>query len=718
MSLLEATPAPPSKRARYAHRPGLDGLRALAIIGVLLYHAGIHWMPGGFLGVDLFFVISGFLITSLLIAEVERTAKVSLAGFYRRRARRLLPALGAVLLATAAGLALFWRGDLARFKGDLVASMTYVANWWFVVRHQSYFQASGRPSPFQQLWSLGVEEQFYLVWPVVAAIVLAGRTSVRRLTRLGLVAVIGAVISTAWMAVLAIHQKVPYATDASRVYMGTDTHAMGVLLGAGVAALVAAAEHRGWRRWRAPERILLLDLAGGIALAGVCASMLLANEFTTGLYRGGFLAFAVLSAIAVVAASQLDGGLGLLLGVRPLRWVGRRSYSLYLWHWPIFVYTRPQLDVPFTGAVDAVFRLALTVAAAEASFRLVEQPARAIGIRPYLRRIAASAQGFARRLAQALPQPRATTTGATTGPETGAETGAGTGTGAGGWRPSIRVEQWRPVFRALRKEHPAWESMRLPRLLVVVGRWRPAIAVYAAGALAALVLGIFVTSGSAPAHAVNQAAGSHGTLGTPHSVGAAQHSVRHPQPTTTNGPSPAARSPGTSSAAAPLPAPAPSPQAPAQPAGTGVTAIGDSVMLGAAPQLQAVLPGASVDAVEGRQASDAFSLVDSLLTAGHLGTTLVLHVGTNGTIDARALGTLLDKLGDRKVVLLNVHVPRPWQGLDNTILAEAAHAHPTVIFIDWNASATAHPAWFWDDGIHLRPAGAQAYAYLITAALH
>src|SRR2546426_10917897 len=135
------------------YRPGLDGLRALAIAGVLLYHAGLRWMPGGLLGVDLFFVISGFLITSLLIAELQRSGRIALADFYGRRARRLLPALAAVLALTVGVMALFRPGDLVRFKGDLLASVGYVANWWFIVHHQSYFMASGRPSPLQPLWS-------------------------------------------------------------------------------------------------------------------------------------------------------------------------------------------------------------------------------------------------------------------------------------------------------------------------------------------------------------------------------------------------------------------------------------------------------------------------------------------------------------------------------------------------------------------------------------
>src|SRR2546427_6524666 len=163
------------------YRPGLDGLRALAVIGVLLYHAGVRWMPGGLLGVDLFFVISGFLITSLLIAELRRSGRIALAGFYGRRARRLFPALAAVLALAVGAMALFRPGDLVRFRGDLLASVGYVANWWFIVKRQSYFVASGRPSPFQHLWSLAVEEQFYILWPLGLLALWRSLTRVRGL---------------------------------------------------------------------------------------------------------------------------------------------------------------------------------------------------------------------------------------------------------------------------------------------------------------------------------------------------------------------------------------------------------------------------------------------------------------------------------------------------------------------------------------------------------
>ncbi|HLB78555.1 MAG TPA: acyltransferase family protein, partial [Candidatus Dormibacteraeota bacterium] len=377
-------PTPSSGARRY--RPGLDGLRALAVVGVLLYHAGVHWVPGGFLGVDLFFVISGYLITSLLIAEVERTGAISFAGFFRRRARRLLPALGLLLVVTTAALVAFWPDELAKVGGDIVASFGYVTNWWFIVHHQSYFQATGRPSPLQHLWSLAVEEQFYLVWPATVGFLLAGSAATRRLKLVAAAAFGGAVASTAWMAVIAVSQNVPYGADASRVYFGTDTHAMGVLLGSGAAVVAIWAEREGWmHRFRD-----VLDIAGVVGLAGVCWAMTHTSEFVPALYRGGFLLFAALAALPVVAAGRERSWLGEGLGWTPLRWVGLRSYSLYLWHWPIFVFTRPQLDVPFTKGGDLLLRIALTFAAAEASYRWVEQPIRARGLRAWAEGIASA----------------------------------------------------------------------------------------------------------------------------------------------------------------------------------------------------------------------------------------------------------------------------------------------------------------------------------------
>lgn len=625
----------PAKR----HWPGLDGLRALAIIAVIAYHAGVIWVPGGFLGVDLFFVISGFLITSLLIGEVERAGSIAMGRFYLRRARRLLPALGLMLAVITAAVALFRPQELLRIRGDLLASMSYVANWWFIVRHQSYFQASGRPSPFQHLWSLAVEEQFYLVWPLVVGLVLAGRTTLRKLTGLGLVALAGAVASTTWMAVISIHRDVPFAASASRVYMGTDTHAMGVLLGASAAAFMAALERSPWgRRLEARAWAWVFDVLGVTGAVAACYTMVHWSEFAAGLYRGGFLAFSGLAALCVVGVSRPHSRLGAALDSKPIRWVGTRSYALYLWHWPIFVFTRPQIDVALSAGPDLVLRLALTVGAAEASYRLVEHPIRMHGI-----------------------------------------------------------GQW---------------SQNVVRIASVTLRWRWAIAVYATGALAVFGVAAFVVSQqSGP----DRPASITQPPGLPPAVSVARLTGAHPgAPPPIRSRVPVAMKPGTAAQAERSVPAAPTAQPPGLPP---LTAVGDSVMLGAAADLQRSFPGASIDAVEGRQANNAFSTVESLLRAGRLAPALVLQTGTNGTIDAGALNVLLTRLAGHRVILLNVHVPRPWQNADNTILAAAAKAHSNVDLIDWNAAASAHPGWFWDDGIHLRPAGAQQYTDLIVDAL-
>src|SRR3954462_1131563 len=190
--------------------PGLDGLRAVAVTAVLVYHADPDWLPGGFLGVDLFFVLSGFLITTLLLRQRQKTAARGVARFCVRRPRRLLPALALTIAVTLVAMCAWWRADLAHDRGDVPSVLGFVGNWWYVLRHQDYFTAVGRPSPFQHLWSLGVEEQFYLVWPVT--LWLLWRVSRGRTTVVAAVAFVGALASAAWMARLAVVGDVPFRT--------------------------------------------------------------------------------------------------------------------------------------------------------------------------------------------------------------------------------------------------------------------------------------------------------------------------------------------------------------------------------------------------------------------------------------------------------------------------------------------------------------------------
>jgi peptidoglycan/LPS O-acetylase OafA/YrhL len=358
-----------TRTAIFQHAPGLDGVRALAVLAVVAYHLGTtgdpHALPGGYLGVDIFFVLSGYLITSLLIVEGWQTGRISIRKFYERRARRLLPALGALLL-TVAVLGTFWLTDqAAKLRGEFVAALTYLTNWWLVVEKSSYFGGGARPSPLTHLWSLAVEEQFYVVWPL--AMILLARFRVARRVVLALLA-LGIVASSVTGALL----YDPYG-DPSRVYYGTDTRALAPLMGAALAFAVRPWWHRFSVR---PAVRWSLDATGWGALAGLGALAILLHDNNPLLYRGGFPVIALLAAALVGVAGHPATLLGRWLGRQPLRWLGERSYALYLWHWPVCVLTRPGVDVPVTGWANAVARVLLSVGLAELSYRFVETPFR------------------------------------------------------------------------------------------------------------------------------------------------------------------------------------------------------------------------------------------------------------------------------------------------------------------------------------------------------
>jgi peptidoglycan/LPS O-acetylase OafA/YrhL len=351
------------------HLVGLDGLRAVAVIAVVLYHADVAWIPGGFLGVDVFFVLSGFLITSLLLVELDRTGGIDFKGFYIRRARRLLPALFAVLAVTAVLVATVAYDGAAAFRRDLPGALFYYSNWLSIVTQTSYFEFIGRPPMLKHLWSLAVEEQFYIFWPAIALVAYRWRGA----RAVGLVALAGAALSTLAMTIGSVVGDMPGAADPSRLYFGTDTHAMAVCVGAALAVV--------WRPGRtspvlARQARLVISVAGltGLGLLGLMFTSL--GEFSTFLYRGGFLVVALVSAVVVAAASHRGVPFGTWLGIRPMRWIGERSYGIYLWHWPLFLVTRPGVDIPVDGVVALALRVALLLGIAELSYRYLELPVR------------------------------------------------------------------------------------------------------------------------------------------------------------------------------------------------------------------------------------------------------------------------------------------------------------------------------------------------------
>ena len=366
---------------RLSYILGLDGIRAVAVMAVLFYHANAPWALGGFLGVETFFVLSGFLITSLLLAEWQSTGNLSLRNFWLRRARRLLPAVW-LLLAVLPILAIFLASDaLPRLKEDIPAALLYITNWVYIVREVPYFEAFGRPPLLQHLWSLAVEEQFYLLWPVLLVLLLRALKNKR--TALILITAILVILSSIWMAVLFDPEA-----DPLRVYYGTDTRAAGFLVGALLAMIWSPSEPDAGSRkqWQ--------ELAGWSGLLALIILYNKLNEFQPLLYRGGILATALSSALLIVGASRPASLLSKLLETPLLRWIGSRSYSIYLWHRPVLMLTRPGFDLQFPELLIRGGQIALTFGLAELSYRWIETPVRRYGFRQSVRSLRVAFRGW------------------------------------------------------------------------------------------------------------------------------------------------------------------------------------------------------------------------------------------------------------------------------------------------------------------------------------
>ncbi|MFM8246917.1 MAG: acyltransferase family protein, partial [Burkholderiaceae bacterium] len=319
--------------SRADYLPGLDGVRAIAVLAVLLYHLDLQgFFSAGFLGVDLFFVLSGFLITSQLLREYQRDQAISLRDFYLRRARRLFPAVVALLLLCVLLVEWFAPDSIRRTRLDALPAFFYASNWWQIFSEQSYFEISGRPPLLQHLWSLAIEEQFYIFWPLaLIAILRYGQRLRLHWFALGLM-----LLSGGWMILLSIQRGFPEAVDPSRAYLGTDTHAFGLFAGAALAALWDPRARRieqysptavGDSPWgQAPAT--RIDWLGMAALAILLAAMLLSGESSLWLYRGGFVLFALVTVVLLFAATQPTGSLPRWLSQPPLVWLGKRSYAL------------------------------------------------------------------------------------------------------------------------------------------------------------------------------------------------------------------------------------------------------------------------------------------------------------------------------------------------------------------------------------------------------
>lgn len=346
----------------------VDGLRAVAVIAVMLYHLQLKWIPGGFLGVDLFFVISGYVITGLILDSIEEYGKLDLKSFYLSRVRRLLPALVAMVIFTILFIGVFAPDTMRRFLADLPYVFSGTMNWALVGREQDYFSTIGRPPLLQHTWSLAVEAQFYLIWPLI--IMLVARYIGKK--NIPLVSLLIALLSSA--ALFAYSVQIDIRESAvSHVYFGTDTHSIGLFLGS---ALAVSWKPRNLTKEITKRAQDFVDLVGAFGFLGLIALFLLMNESDPTLYRIAFPLTAILGCATLVSVVHPASRFAPILSVRPLLWIGERSYGIYLWHWIVFQLTRPSIDL--VGADWALYalRILIVFALADISLRYIELPIR------------------------------------------------------------------------------------------------------------------------------------------------------------------------------------------------------------------------------------------------------------------------------------------------------------------------------------------------------
>ena len=644
---MSSWPPPERPRLQISQLPylrGLDGMRALAVVAVMVYHANHHWLSGGFLGVEVFFVISGYLITLLLIGEHEREGRVALGQFWMRRARRLLPALFVVLTALVLYMALFKPRPQGRTRGDVVAGLLYGSNWYQIAVGQGY-TATEAFAPLRHLWSLAVEEQFYLLWPLVMVLIL--RRGRDHLPKVALWLVGTSVAIAVATGLLFVGGDIPvecatgtphgYARVLGRcisinetLYLGTFSRASGLLLGAAFAMLFRpVAVMRGPMRRKGH----LLDLVALVGLAVLVLQMTrlslaesgvsLGQRFDPWLFRGGFFVTA-LATLAVIAAVVHRGAfMGRILGNPLFNWVGTRSYGLYLFHWPIYQIIRDSAGVDLSW-LQFVVAMIITVPITEASYRFVEMPVR---------------QG--------------------------------------------RLRQWmrsdRRVSRAV--------TYRNRRRLVLVLAAASSLVGFAGVSIAvadnvcvgdvecSLEVGDVVVA--AP---VNTGATlpppSDSTTTTTTTIASDDPDAMGSKPPVGGGTPTATTVAETTTTTA-----APPPQLPP-------AAFGESVMLGAVANLQQ--GGFNVDAAKSRQGADMVATIAYWRTQGWIGDTVVLQIGTNGGISDDTFAQIMAQLPadtTPHVIVLTVQAPKGWIDGNNAIIRNLPNVYPNVSILDWQYAA-------------------------------
>lgn len=355
----------------------LDGFRALAIISVILYHLGFDWFKGGLLGVTMFFVLSGYLITGLLKNEIEVSSKINLKNFWARRARRLMPAVIAVIVCVAFLCIILNHFLLTKMRPDIIPSIFFVQNWWYVFRGMSYFESLGDPSPLVHFWSLAIEEQFYLIWPLVLIFAYkrgANNKIIRRIC-----------IALSVISILAMAIMFDPMDDPTRIYYGTDTWAFSLLLGAWLAYVFPWNNLDGRLEIFKKINTKVIDIVAGIALATIIIFCIFIDGMSPAMYYGILALTSILTCVVLVALVLPDGKLAKLFAFKPFVWAGKRSYGMYLWHLPIILILKGIFNTDTDQWWFAILVFVLVFAICGIQYKYIEEPIRRGEVMPRLR---------------------------------------------------------------------------------------------------------------------------------------------------------------------------------------------------------------------------------------------------------------------------------------------------------------------------------------------
>ncbi len=639
-------------RKKDAYLPYLDGLRALAILAVLIYHGDNAWLPGGYLGVELFFVISGFIITKLLFEEWREAGRIDPFGFYKRRLMRLFPAMFTMIMVAWLVVLAWYPEDSGKLEDDFPYNMTFFLNIYYIVSHFSYFETMGRPDLFEHLWSLGVEFQFYLVWPAVCMALF--RLSPKRTITWLLVASLVGIFWMAW--VYTQNQE-----DPSRVYFGTDTRVSAFLLGA---LAVFLTQHQ-----------KTLSFAIGIMLLGFVLAVLYFLEYTNPwLYYGGLGTVSLTTSLIIVYchARYREDHRDLILSLfcnRAVIWLGKRSYGIYLWHWPVFCLTLPLVDVALEGLPLFLLRITITLACSEVSYHWIEIPFRRGAANTLWNNVFHVFEGIQQSPSRSVLALLFTVAALGIYPSKTNDNRALASAPQEGMVLMARAEtpdpSHAPDSPSSLENHPPDPA---PPTNQTEAPDRAA-----------------ENTETTPGFCDSIAKGATSDL-----QDTAHRDYEHGYVTRIRADA------GKK---------------------TLVFGVGDSVMVGAAVELLRQIPGLTLDAKVGRQISDATKVLNNA-DERELSGIVLIHIGNNGPLTIRQVEKLVASVkNSQHIVFINLKIPRNYESLNNHLLASVAQKYDKVSLIDWRSKSLAGRNVFAGDGIHVTPAGAKIYADTVISAL-